>query len=189
MNKMVYQPSEDSYLLAKEAEHFLKNLAKEEKDSFKVLDMGSGSGVQAKTAIASGIKRKNIICADINSQAVAELKKQRLPARRSNLFSNINKEKKFNLIIFNAPYLPEDRYDKKEDTTAGKRGNEIIIRFLRKAKAFLANGGVILLLFSSLSRPSEILAYAEKRGYKSEKLAEKNTGMMERLFVYKIEYK
>jgi len=183
---MIYSPSEDSYLLAEEVKKYILKLSNEQKDSFKVLDMGSGSGIQALTAIASGIKRKNIIAADIGKEALQKLKEQKIPARKSNLFSNINKEKRFNLIVFNAPYLPEDKYDKKADTTAGKRGNELIIKFLRKAKRFLKEDGVILILFSSLSKPEKILAYAEKRGYKSEKLAEKNVGMMERLFVYLI---
>ena len=184
---MVYSPSEDSFLLEEQVKKFVSNLNKEKKDSFKVLDMGSGSGIQAKTAITSGIKRKNIIAADIDKEAIAELKKQKLPARKTDLFSNINKEKKFDLIIFNAPYLPSDKYDNKPDTTAGKRGNEIILKFLRKAKLHLQSGGVILLLFSSLSKPEQIITYSKKRGYESELLAEKGVGMMETLFVYKLQ--
>jgi len=180
----IYQPAEDSYILEEQVKKFLKNV--KEKSSFKVLDMGSGSGIQAIACLKEGIQRKNIIAADINPEAIAELKKQRIPARKSNLFSNINKDKRFNLIIFNAPYLPADKYDKQPDTTAGKCGNEIIIRFLRKAKRYLAEDGAVLLLFSSLSKPAEIIKYAEKRGYKAEKLAEKSVGMMEKLFVYKL---
>ena len=185
-NSMVYSPSEDSFLLESELKKYLAGLSKEEKESIKALDMGSGSGIQAKACIAGEIKRKNVIAADIDKEAIQKLKDSRIPARKSNLFSNINKEKKFNLIIFNAPYLPSDKYDKKADTTAGKRGNEIILKFLRKAKPYLAENGVILLLFSSLSRPEEIINYAIKRGYKTEKLSEKEVGMMERLFVYKL---
>ena len=179
---MVYPPSEDSYLLETEVKNFLKEI--KDKSEFKVLDMGSGSGIQAKAAIASGVKRKNIIAADIDKETVEKLKEQKIPTRKSNLFSNINKEKRFNLIIFNAPYLPADKYDKKPDTTAGKTGNEIILKFLRKAKSHLAKDGIILLLFSSLSKPEKIINYSKKRNYNSEKLAEKNVGMMETLFVY-----
>ncbi len=182
---MVYPPSEDSYLLAKQIKECLKNIS--EKSEFKVLDMGSGSGFQAKTCIESGIKKKNIIAADIDPEAIALLKKQRIPARKTDLFKNINKKKKFNIIIFNAPYLPEDKYDKEKDTTAGKKGYEIIIKFLRKAKNYLAKEGFILLLFSSLSKPENILTYAKKRGYEVEKVSEKNVGMMETIFVYKLQ--
>ena|SRR3989338_8889396 len=182
---MTYMPAEDSFLLEEQVKKYISSLTKEQKDEFKVLDMGSGSGIQARAAIASGIKRKNIICADINKEAIVELKRQKLPARKSNLFSNINKEKKFNIIVFNAPYLPSDKYDKQPDTTAGKKGYEIILKFLRKAQRYLAKEGIILLLFSSLSHPEKILAYAKKRGYQAEKLAEKNVGMMETLFVWR----
>jgi HemK-related putative methylase len=178
----IYQSAEDSFLLEEEVKKYLKKV--KDKSEFRVLDMGSGSGIQALAAIWAGVKRRNIIATDINKEAIAELKNKRLPARKSNLFSNINKEKKFNMIIFNPPYLPEDKYDKQADTTAGKHGNEIIIKFLRKAKPYLAEGGIILLLFSSLSKPDKILAYAKKRGYNSERLAEKSVGMMEKLFVY-----
>jgi HemK-related putative methylase len=181
----IYQPAEDSYLLEEQVKKLLQTLSKEEKQNFKVLDMGSGSGIQALACINSGISRKNIIAADINPEAIKKLKEQKIPARKSNLFSHINKEKKFNLIIFNAPYLPANEYDKQPDTTAGKKGNEIIIKFLRKARKYLAEQGSILLLFSSLSKPKDILDYAKKREYKSELLAEKSVGMMEKLFVYR----
>ena len=182
---MIYQPAEDSYLLKEQIKKLLNKLSKEEKQNFKVLDMGSGSGIQAFACISSGIPRKNIIAADINPEAITELKKQKIPARKTNLFLHINKSKKFNLIIFNAPYLPANKYDKQPDTTAGKKGNEIIIKFLRKAKNYLAKEGNIMLLFSSLSKPQDILDYAKKREYKAELLSEKNVGMMEKLFVYK----
>ncbi len=179
---MVYPPSEDSFLLASEVEKYISNLSNKD---IKVLDMGSGSGIQALAAIRAGISRNNVLCADIDSEAVEELKKQKLRAVKSNLFSNINKEKnKFNLIIFNAPYLPEDKYDKQPDTTAGKRGNEVIIKFLRKAKKYLEEDGVILLLFSSLSKPNIILKEAKKLGYNYNLLIKKNVGMFEKLFVY-----
>lgn len=180
---MIYKPEQDSYLLAKQVKHFVKNLNKN--SDIKILDMGSGSGIQAITTIKAGIKKENVLCADINSEAIEYLKKQNLNTVTSDLFSKISKEKKFDLIIFNAPYLPADKYDKQPDTTAGKCGNEIIIKFLRQAKTYLADDGVILLLFSSLSHPEEILREAKKLKYDAEKLSEENVGMMETIFVYK----
>ncbi len=178
----VYPPSEDSFLLASEVKNYISSL-KDKK--IKILDMGSGSGIQALAAIASGIKKENILCADIQPEAITYLKKQGLKALHSDLFSKIPKSHNFNLIVFNAPYLPENKYDKKPDTTAGKRGNEVIIRFLKEAKQHLKEKGIILLLFSSLSRPEEILKEAKKLKYQVEKLTEENIGMMEVLYVYK----
>jgi release factor glutamine methyltransferase len=181
---MIYPPSEDSYLLTEEVKKFIVSLKEEQKNNFKVLDMGSGSGIQAKTCLKEGIKKENILAADINKEAIKELKKQNLKSIKSNLFEKIKKASKFNLIVFNAPYLPEDKYDKEADTTAGKSGNEIIIEFLKQAKKYLEKEGIILLLFSSLSKPKEILSYAKKQGYKSKLLATKSVGMFETLFVY-----
>jgi len=182
---MVYSPSDDSFLLAREVQKYFESLEKSEKENIKVLDMGSGSGIQALTAINAGASKSNVLCADIDKEAIAELKKQNLSAAESDLYSNIEKSNRFNLIIFNAPYLPADKYDKKPDTTAGKKGNEIIIRFLKDSKPYLAEKGIILLLFSSLSKPKSILSQAKKLKYKIKKLSEENVGMMESLFVYK----
>jgi release factor glutamine methyltransferase len=179
----IYEPKEDSYLLEKQVKTYIASLKDK---NIKVLDMGSGSGIQAKAAIKEGIKRINVLALDINPDAVKHLKKEKIPAKKSDLFSAV-KDRTFDLIIFNAPYLPEDPYDKQPDTTAGKKGWEIIIKFLRKAKKHLNKDGIILLLFSSLSNPEKILSYTKEKGYKSTKLAEQGVGLMEKLFVYRIE--
>lgn len=183
---MIYEPEEDSFLLANEIKEYFKGLTKKERNIFKILDMGSGTGIQAITSIKSGAKRNNVLCIDINQESVDYLKKQNLHAIKSDLFSDIAKSKKFSLIIFNPPYLPEDKYDKNADTTSGKRGYELIVKFLKQAKQHLKNKGKIFLLFSSLSKPKIILNEAKKLDYKTEKLAEKNVGFFERLYVYSL---
>jgi len=174
----IYQPEQDSYLLKKSLIKYLKNKSK----SFKILDMGSGSGIQALTCRELGFK--NILTADINLDAVKHLKKQKLTAIKSNLFSNL-KNKKFDLIIFNPPYLPESKYDKQLDTTSGKKGYETITKFLKQAKKHLNKQGSILLLFSSFSQPKIILQRAEKLEY-DIKLLDKNRIFFEELFVYEL---
>lgn len=177
----VYPASEDSFLLAKEVAKYVSSLKNKD---IKVLDMGSGSGIQALECMKNGIERKNILCADIDKETVAFLKKSGLNAVHSNLFSKIPAKIKYNLIIFNAPYLPADKYDKKPDTTAGKKGYEIIVRFLKQAKPHPAKDGVILLLFSSLSQPDIILKEAKKLGYSTKRLSEQNL-FFEKIFVYR----
>lgn len=181
---MIYQPSEDSYLLSDTIKEFLKDKINNKDKNIKILDMGTGSGIQAKTCKELGFK--DILCIDINSEAVKELEKQKFRAIKSNLFSIINKNKKFDLITFNPPYLPEDKRETKEsqiNTTAGKKGYEIIIKFLKQAKDYLSDDGTILLLFSSLSQPKIILDKARKLGYKY-KLLNKQKISFEELFVY-----
>jgi release factor glutamine methyltransferase len=181
----IYSPKEDSYLLAEQIIKHFQILTNEQLNKIKVLDIGSGSGMQAQTCL-DFIDRKNILCADINPKAIKHLKSNNFKAKQSDLFSNINKKQKFDLITFNPPYLPTSEYDDQWDTTAGPNGNETIIKFLKKAKSFLEKDGSIILLFSNLSHPRTILSNAKKLNYKTKKLAEKNMGFFERLYVYEL---
>ena len=154
---MIYTPREDSFLLEKEVKKYAKG------KSF--LDMGAGSGIQAKAAKSAGAK--SILCSDVNEEALKELKSRGFKTIKSNLFKNI--KEKFDLIAFNPPYLPEDKREDKESaltTTGGKKGDEIIIKFLKDAKKHLAKDGTILLLVSSLTPKERILKILEKNSLK-----------------------
>jgi len=171
----IYQPAEDSYLLAETLKKYLKNKDK----NIRILDMGSGSGIQAQTCKDLGFK--NIVAADINLNVIKHLKKQKFKTKHTNLFEKI--KDKFDLIIFNAPYLPESKYDKKPDTTGGKKGYETIISFLEQAKKHLSKNAEILLLFSSFSKPEIIKQKTEQLGYKYKLLSKKRI-FFEELYVY-----
>jgi HemK-related putative methylase len=177
---LIYQPEQDSYLLLEQVKNYLTKIKNK---NINILDMGSGSGIQAKTCKELGFNK--ILCADINQEAVEFIKKQRFKSIYSDLFSNISKKNKFDLIIFNPPYLPEHKYDKEKDTTGGKKGFETIIAFLEQAKPYLTNKSSILLLFSSLSQPKIIIEKAESLGYKLKKLSSKKL-FFEELFVYEL---
>ena len=182
----IYEPAEDSFLLSDSVKEYLESSANKQ---IRILDMGTGSGIQAK--ICKNLGFKNILAVDINQQAVKELKKQKIKAIYSNLFSKINKKDKFDLIIFNPPYLPEDKAEPKDsrvETTAGKQGYELIIQFLKQAKSNLKKNGRILLLFSSLSKPDVIKKQTKALGY-SLKQVNKKKLFFEELYVYKIKRK
>lgn len=150
----------------------------------RILDMGSGSGILAEGALKAGAKE--VLCVDIDDESVGELRKKGLNAVKSDLFSNVAGV--FDLIIFNPPYLPSDKREDKESalaTSGGKRGDEIILRFLEKADKYLTKNGIILLLVSSLTPFKRIEKLLEEKKMKHRKIAEKKL-FMEGLEVWEI---
>jgi len=180
--KMIYEPQEDSYMLAEQVKTYAHG---------QVLDIGTGSGIQGITALKNaGVK--SVSFSDINPECVSYVKQlikgdKRVKFIVSDLFEKFDSKDIFDTIIFNPPYLPEDEYDKTIHNVGGKKGYEIIFKFLEKAKEHLSEDGTILLLFSSLSKKRNIDDKL-KKDYVFELLSEKSF-FMERLYVYKIEKK
>lgn len=144
---MIYEPAEDSFMMMNFLDDYLESL--EDKD-ISYLDMGTGSGILAETAKEAGVSR--IICADKNLEAVKFTAKKGFVSVESNLFDNISTS--FDLITFNAPYLPEDEQEDEESaeiTTGGKEGDEIPVKFVEQALHHLNEKGKIFLLVSSLT--------------------------------------
>lgn len=169
---MIYEPRDDSRMLEKQVRSFAAGM---------VLDMGTGCGIQAFAALE---KAKEVEACDINEEAVEFVKSKGVKAYKSDLFEKVSG--KFDLIIFNPPYLPLDKDEDDESrviTTGGKHGCEIIERFLKEAKNYLNENGIILLVFSSLS--GNVNKILEDNGYCYEKLDEKKV-FFESLYVYKI---
>ncbi|MBI2628989.1 methyltransferase domain-containing protein [Candidatus Pacearchaeota archaeon] len=189
MPNPLYEPAEDSYFLAEIISDYLKKLSKKEKDNIKILDMGTGSGVQSINCLKVGISNKNIFAIDINKEAIKHVKNLNLGIKtiKSNLFSKLptNKNNKFNLIIFNPPYLPEDKYNNLPDTTGGKHGDEIIIKFVKQLSSYLEKNGVCFLLTSSLTPESRWKNEIKKQKLNVNKIKTKNL-FQEKLYVWKI---
>jgi len=141
----VYEPREDSLL-------FLRWL--KEKAKGRVLDMGTGSGVLALEAARHA---EHVTAADINpsavkaaEQAAAKAKLTNITVLESDLFSNIPKQQ-FDLIVFNPPYLPNEPGTEDAALDGGRKGHELLIRFLNEAVPYLAAEGEMLILFSTLT--------------------------------------
>jgi HemK-related putative methylase len=175
----IYEPQEDSFLLAEQVKKYAKG---------KVLDMGCGSGIQGITAS----NNKNVIevtFADINIDAITHLSnniKLRVPSyhKHTNLFSKINR--KYDTIIFNPPYLPKDEMDKETlITTGGKEGYELLAKFLRQAKKYLSQDGIILIVFSSLTNKARVDGTIQSLSYEKLELS-KASLFMEQLYVYQL---
>ena len=167
---MIYEPREDSLLLQKHVKTHAQG---------NVLDMGTGSGIQALTALEN---TKDVLAVDINEEAVKLVKKKGVKSITSDLFSNVKGT--FDVIMFNPPYLPQEERESFEDRvalTGGKYGWEIIDRFLAQAKNHLSKEGKILLVFSTITGDVEFIA--SKYGYTCEKLDEESF-FFERIYVY-----
>ncbi len=173
----IYAPEEDSFLLSsalkKQIPEFL-----EKNPCMKFFEIGSGSGIQLKTALNAGVIKENILSCDINPDAVKHCKKLGFRCIKSDLFQNINGE--FDIIVFNPPYLPEDEQEpetSKLATTGGKQGGEIINRFLKQAKSHLKKEGAIFLVASSLTKGIDF------NGYK-KRIVSKKKLFFEELYLY-----
>jgi len=145
---MIYDPAEDSFLLAKWVKRYAKGKT--------VLDIGTGSGILAQTAHDVGATY--VLAVDITEEAVNAVRKQGIEVIQSDICHNITES--FDLIICNPPYLPHDDEEDEESaviTTGGKEGYEFIERFLKEARSHLHYNGSILLVCSSLSGDVEKL--------------------------------
>lgn len=175
----IYYPQEDSYLLSSVLEEEIP-IFLETKPNSTFLEIGVGSGIQLKSALKSGIKNENIFSCDLNSKAVKNAKRLGFYSIQSDLFENFNR--KFDIIVFNPPYLPEDSrepIDSRLATTGGKRGGETINRFLAQAKDYLEDKGKIFLLTSSLTKG------IRSKGYDKRLLASKKL-FQEKLYVWEL---
>jgi release factor glutamine methyltransferase len=199
MTNGVYEPREDSLLLEKYVKKFSKGF---------VLDIGTGSGMQTKAAAE---KADFVIGVDINQKALdfcnENIKSDKILFLKSDLFSFFEKKRitlkngsfdirdvknksfnKFDIIIFNPPYLPDDEHCKDVALDGGKKGYEVVERFLSKAKRFLAADGVILLIFSSFTNKEKIDGLIQGNGFEAEEL-ERIHISFEDIYCYKITVK
>ena len=144
----VYEPAEDSLLLLRHLEGLVDGL---------VLDMGTGSGVQA-VATASKPEVSRVVAVDIDPEAVGEARRRAAEAGVSDrveflvcdLFRGLGRGG-FDWIVLNPPYLPSEGEADEASWSGGRTGGEVIERFLMGAAERLRPGGGILLVCSTLT--------------------------------------
>jgi len=108
---------------------------------------------------------------------------------RGDLFEPVTGE--FDLILFNAPYLPTSPEERGDDwleyaLDGGTTGREVVERFLNGAPAHLSRFGRILLLISSLTGMNEILKLCRSLGLIVLVVAEEKQEDGEILYVLRI---
>jgi HemK-related putative methylase len=134
----VYEPAEDTFLLA-------DNLDVREGD--RVLEIGTGTGLVAIRASEKG----DVTATDVNPAAVkcaqenAIINGVELRVLQGDLFDPVEGEK-FDVILFNTPYLPATGDDATGDVldlawNGGPDGRMVIDRFLDEVQAHLKPGG------------------------------------------------
>jgi release factor glutamine methyltransferase len=163
----VYVPAEDSYLLA-------DNLEIEEGQS--VLEIGTGSGI---VAMYASRLTDRITVTDINFDACILAEKnfndnniENIEILFGNLFEPV-KNRKFDVILFNTPYLPTEEDDVIDDTInyafdGGLNGRKVIDLFLDEVKNHLNDGGIVQMIQSSLSGNQETLDRLDEMGFIAE---------------------
>ncbi len=174
----VYQPAEDTFLL-------LKSALAEARPADSVLEIGCGSGFISHEL---GPKVTCHLATDINPHAVRVARARGIEVIRADLFQGI--KGKFDLILFNAPYLPtrpEERTGQWIDYAldGGESGRQTVDRFIADLSGHLRPGGRALLLISSLTGLAEVQKTAEAAGFTAEVVAEEGC-FFERLYVLRL---
>jgi release factor glutamine methyltransferase len=159
----VYEPAEDTFL-------FAANLLVKKSDN--VLEIGTGTGI---IAIMASKKAKTVVAVDINRYAVecarknAEINRACVDIRWGDLFDPVDDEK-FDLILFNTPYLPIEDDELVDDEleaawNGGKDGRFVINRFIEGLVEHLNPGGRVQLVQSSLSNVEETTGRLMELGF------------------------
>ena len=177
----VYQPAEDSRLLAETA---LKH-ADVGRDSL-VLDVGTGSGYVA-ARIHEGTSAR-VVGLDINPAACRQARTTGVPAVRGDLLEPVCGP--VDLAVCNPPYLPTPPDREWDDPmeralSGGPDGRAVVDRVLGDVDRVLAPDGRLLLLVSSLTNPGAVCETAAAAGLDSRVLAEESHPF-ERLLVLEL---
>lgn len=163
----VYEPAEDTFL-------FAENLDLQRRD--KVLEIGTGTGL---IAIYAAKNTSNVIATDINKNAIKCALKNTITnhtynveLREGNLFEPVESQK-FDLILFNTPYLPTEEDEKLEEDInkafdGGLDGRDTIDAFISEVKNYLNKGGRVQMVQSSLSDNEKTLNKLEELGFDAE---------------------
>ena len=175
--KSVYEPREDSNLLEKYVRQYAKG---------KVLDIGTGSGIQA-IAAAQNKKVSSVLATDIQKGVIGycknNIKNRKIKFLQSDLFEKI--KGKFDTVIFNPPYLPQELKLKDLTIEGGKKGYEVIERFLSNVNNFLKSSGIVLMIFSSLTKKEKVEEFIKNNLLDFEEM-EKQHIFFEDIYVYSL---
>lgn len=180
-------PRPETEILVQQAVSILK----EKEGELKILDIGTGTGCIA-IEIAKNLEGKEleILGVDISTSALqiaiknmeALNQQRRVIFRKSDIFSSIYKNEKFDLIVSNPPYIPISAKDTLQDEVKNfdpaialfandKDGIEFYERILLRAKEHLKPNGCVLFELGYTNRTAQsgiVAEIAKKQGYTLE---------------------
>ncbi|WP_135854663.1 HemK2/MTQ2 family protein methyltransferase [Halorussus salinus] len=173
----VYQPAEDSHLLADAAVADLQSLPSDDRsDAPLALEVGTGSGyVAEKVGDETDLR---VLGSDLNPHACRQARERGVEAVRADLLEPF-RDDAFDAVLFNPPYLPTDPDAERDDwmevaLSGGEDGRKVIEPFLESVGRALAPDGAVYLLVSSLTGVDEVVALAEKEGFSAVALRDES---------------
>jgi release factor glutamine methyltransferase len=174
-----YEPAEDTFLL-------LKATMEEARPEDRAIEIGCGRCLISRMIAP---KVQSLLVTDINPHAIRWAKCCGLNSVRADLFNGL--KAKFDLIIFNPPYLPTAKDEKESGwmnyaLDGGESGRDTILRFIEDLKDHITPEGRCLLLVSSLCGLEEILKKIQAVGLRAVEIANERY-FFERLCVLRIE--
>ncbi|AKB25492.1 putative methyltransferase [Methanosarcina sp. MTP4] len=180
---LVYEPAEDSFLLADAA-------LEEAEPGMRVLEVGAGSGF-VSAVLRANLENVRIIATEINPHAARCAKENGVEVIRTDLFRGIepqSPETRFDLILFNPPYLPTSEMEKVPGWLnyafdGGTSGRETLDRFLDKVRVYLRPGGKILVLISSITGVEAVQEKMEGLGFAVDIVGRKKVSFEELVVV------
>jgi len=185
----VYEPAEDSFL-------FADNL--KVNDGSKVADVGTGCGI---LGIIAAARANHVVAIDLNPHAVRCAKKNaetnnvgdKMSIIQGNLLAPVGSATKFDLIIFNSPYLPSEDVGNsswlERAWSGGISGRKTIDSFIHEAPSHLKSNGAIFLMQSTLSDVEKSLRSFEEKGLRARIAVQQDLPFFETIVLLKVEFK
>lgn len=145
----------------------------------RVLDMGTGCGVNGILAVRAGA---DVLALDVNPDAVEAARSnarrngvaERFEVRLSDVFDAVDlaEDGLFDVAVFDPPFRPFQPRDLLEMATADP-GYRTLTRFMREARLYLSERGRLLVFFGSSGDLGYLQRLIAEEGFETETLARK----------------
>lgn len=190
VNEHVLIPRDETEILVKKAVEIAQS-----QSSLKILDIGTGSGCIA--CILAKLTNAQVLGTDISTDAlqIALENSSKLGLfnkaifRKSDIFSNIKKYEKFDIIISNPPYIPQKEknnlqieVDFEPDTALFAKDDEGVDfyeKIISKAPDYLNEGGYLMFELG-IGQAKFVKKLMEQQGFKNIEI-EKDLAYIERI--------